>query len=223
MTVPSIASAVTKTSPWGAIASGASGVLGSLINIGQAKKQRKFQKEMASTAYQRDMEMWNKANAYNAPAAQMERLKEAGLNPNLIYGTGASGATGTTSTSMPKYQSTDTPVAQIQMPEVLSMLGQFVDIKGKTLSNDAQAISNQYIENQLIQESQGRSKTLTKHEIDLGQLKGQGGPYLQKQQQQVKSLEINNAIKNIMLQGFKTMPPALRAAMPLIQSIMGKM
>jgi len=28
-------------------------------------------------------------NAYNSPASQMERLKSAGLNPNLVYGNGA--------------------------------------------------------------------------------------------------------------------------------------
>lgn len=31
-------------------------------------------------------QMWNKMNQYNAPVSQMERYKEAGLNPNLIYG-----------------------------------------------------------------------------------------------------------------------------------------
>lgn len=30
--------------------------------------------------------MWNAANAYNDPSAQMARFKRAGLNPNLIYG-----------------------------------------------------------------------------------------------------------------------------------------
>lgn len=49
-------------------------------------------------------DMWNAQNAYNMPAAQMKRLKEAGLNPMLVYGSGshsftagsmsASGATG---------------------------------------------------------------------------------------------------------------------------------
>lgn len=29
---------------------------------------------------------WNRNNAYNSPAQQMQRFKEAGLNPNLIYG-----------------------------------------------------------------------------------------------------------------------------------------
>jgi hypothetical protein len=28
---------------------------------------------------------WNRQNAYNTPAQQMQRFKEAGLNPNLIY------------------------------------------------------------------------------------------------------------------------------------------
>lgn len=32
---------------------------------------------------------WNKQAAYNSPTAQMARLKEAGLNPNLVYGNGA--------------------------------------------------------------------------------------------------------------------------------------
>jgi len=30
--------------------------------------------------------MWNATNEYNKPVNQMERFKEAGLNPNLIYG-----------------------------------------------------------------------------------------------------------------------------------------
>lgn len=35
------------------------------------------------------LEDWNNQNAYNSPTAQMERLKAAGLNPNLVYGKGA--------------------------------------------------------------------------------------------------------------------------------------
>lgn len=32
---------------------------------------------------------WNMQNEYNSPEQQMARLKEAGLNPNLVYGNGA--------------------------------------------------------------------------------------------------------------------------------------
>lgn len=35
------------------------------------------------------MSDWNRNNAYNSPLQQMQRLREAGLNPNLVYGKGA--------------------------------------------------------------------------------------------------------------------------------------
>jgi hypothetical protein len=59
--------------------------------------------KMAKYQYSQEMDMWNKANAYNAPSAQMDRLKQAGLNPNLIYGNG-SAATGQTANQLPRYQ-----------------------------------------------------------------------------------------------------------------------
>lgn len=56
---------------------------------------------LAEYAYNKDLEMWSRNNTYNAPQQQMTRLKEAGLNPNLIYGNGSS--PGNTSAQMPKY------------------------------------------------------------------------------------------------------------------------
>jgi hypothetical protein len=40
--------------------------------------------------YNRDynLKLWNMQNAYNTPSAQMSRYLSAGLNPNLIYGSG---------------------------------------------------------------------------------------------------------------------------------------
>lgn len=38
--------------------------------------------------FKRMNEMQDKMNAYNAPVAQMARLREAGLNPNLVYANG---------------------------------------------------------------------------------------------------------------------------------------
>lgn len=40
-----------------------------------------------------NIDLWNMQNEYNTPAAQMQRYKDAGLNPNLIYGSG-SGSSG---------------------------------------------------------------------------------------------------------------------------------
>ena len=51
-----------------------------------AEMQNKWNRENAEYVYQKDLEQWNRENEYNSPAAQMQRYKEAGLNPNLIYG-----------------------------------------------------------------------------------------------------------------------------------------
>lgn len=59
----------------------------SLLNNYEAKKQTK-------KAYERDLAFWNMQNEYNSPVNQMARLREAGLNPNLIYGQVNSGNSG---------------------------------------------------------------------------------------------------------------------------------
>ncbi|AXL14930.1 DNA pilot protein [Microviridae sp.] len=48
----------------------------------------------AKKANERNIENWHMANAYNHPSQQMARLQEAGLNPNMIYGTSPSSAVG---------------------------------------------------------------------------------------------------------------------------------
>lgn len=58
-------------------------------------------RSLAEYQYSKDLEMWNKGNLYNSPSAQMARLKEAGLNPNMMYG--SSGAT-QPAVNLPKYQ-----------------------------------------------------------------------------------------------------------------------
>lgn len=44
-----------------------------------------------------NVEQWERNNAYNTPAQQMLRLKQAGLNPDLMYGQNAGGAAGNSS------------------------------------------------------------------------------------------------------------------------------
>jgi len=52
-------------------------------------------KRAATVAFKRQKELFDYQNAYNTPAKQMERLKQAGLNPALMYGQGNTGnATG---------------------------------------------------------------------------------------------------------------------------------
>jgi len=57
-------------------------------------QSQQFSKKMYERQYNDALAFWDKQNAYNSPASQMGRFKEAGLNPNLIYGQGNSGPAG---------------------------------------------------------------------------------------------------------------------------------
>lgn len=74
------------------IAAGA-GLLGQGIGAYSAgrmnKRAERFARESYNTQRKDALSDWAMQNAYNDPSAQMARLKAAGLNPNLVYGTGA--------------------------------------------------------------------------------------------------------------------------------------
>lgn len=79
-------------------------LIGGLFSVGQNKKNREFEREEAEKqrAWNEKMfnetnawnlEMWNKENEYNTPTAQVQRLRDAGLNP-LYYGLDGTGNAG---------------------------------------------------------------------------------------------------------------------------------
>lgn len=83
-----------------AISAGAS-MLNNAVSNAQSKKlmQKQFH-------YQK--KMWQMENEYNKPINQMARLQEAGLNPNLVYGSGATATGGDMgSVSQPSVKSLD--------------------------------------------------------------------------------------------------------------------
>lgn len=92
-------------------------------------------KELADYQYSQDLEQWNRANQYNSPIAQMERLKAAGLNPNLVYGKGISAA-GNTATQLPKYNSPTAKFEQPPLTGVGTMLSQYQDYQVRQAQTD---------------------------------------------------------------------------------------
>lgn len=83
----------------GSLGSAAIGDIGSLISSGKANEnaiymqriQNNFNKQQATTSWKRAVDMWNRQNVYNSPKEQMNRLLQANLNPNLMYGQGSVG------------------------------------------------------------------------------------------------------------------------------------
>ena len=90
----------------GSAISAGSGLAGSIIaGVYNRKRQRESQ--------QWAEDMWNKQNTYNLPINQMARLKEAGINPNLAFGSAAS-AMGSNVPSPPRYSDSPDYGAPIQ-------------------------------------------------------------------------------------------------------------
>lgn len=81
-------------------------VIGSAVNANAQKDINEQNIAWAMQNYKMSREdaiaFWQMENDYNSPSAQMGRLKDAGLNPHLVYGSGATATGG--SISSPQYQ-----------------------------------------------------------------------------------------------------------------------
>jgi hypothetical protein len=83
-----------------------------------------YNMESAKYAFDRNVDMWKMQNEYNTPEAQMQRFKDAGLNPHLMYGQGTAGnASGAPSMETAKYNDVRADYNQVpavQLPDVIS-------------------------------------------------------------------------------------------------------
>ncbi|MBS7359848.1 MAG: hypothetical protein KIG53_04490 [Oscillospiraceae bacterium] len=77
----------------GALLNAGLGVVGNFLGNNQAEKNQQKQNEFNALEAQKTRDwqekMWNLNNEYNTPLAQVNRIREAQLNPNLVYGTGS--------------------------------------------------------------------------------------------------------------------------------------
>ena len=91
---------------FGSLASAGGSLVGSIANGlfggAQFRRQLEANKELARYQFDLNRQQWQAENEYNSPKAQMQRLKEAGLNPNLVYGNGS--VSGNTTTAGPRYE-----------------------------------------------------------------------------------------------------------------------
>lgn len=102
---------------------------------------------LAQDAWNKSVEMWDKTNAYNSPKAQMARFKEAGLNPNLIYG-----QMGSTTASPIEYKRSD-------FSSVLGNAIKSQQVKNMDAQNKNLAVQNALIMQQ-TRESEERQKNI---------------------------------------------------------------
>jgi len=181
---------------------------GALISTGGSALANAFQnagnKRQSSYQNRKTIQFWRMQNEYNSPTAQMARLKEAGLNPNLIYGGSPGQATG----------NADRPgsatKADIKVDNPLSEITRFADIKQRNAQTDNLKEQNDLIRKEGLLKNAQTIKVLgegssarTKAIIDKTLM----GTSIQLQKENLRNIEqgtiermINNTIKSQSIQ-----------------------
>lgn len=114
MLIPAALVAAAAISGGASMASSAANVVGAKASQDRANKQ--------------NVAFWDMQNKYNHPSAQMERLRSAGLNPNLVYGQGGgSQQVGDISASKAADFKTENPMSEI---------GKYSELKSTEINNN---------------------------------------------------------------------------------------
>lgn len=137
--------------PISAIIGGVSSIFGSGLSYKGQKEANKTNIELAQQGRQHDIDMWERQNAYNTPEMQMQRLREAGLNPNLMYGSGQA-STGNADAPKPAHvATTSNELASFNANNAIQMLGAYQDwqvkkaqIKNINAETEAKQYANTY-------------------------------------------------------------------------------
>jgi len=83
--------------PIAEVVGAATTIAGGAMNMQASSKTnlrtRQHNEHMFNKQADHNLKLWNMQNEYNSPKQQMKRLKEAGLNPSMIYGQGNAGQT----------------------------------------------------------------------------------------------------------------------------------
>jgi hypothetical protein len=100
------------------------GIIGAAGSIGSSLLGNRGAKRRQEAADRQNIKFWQMQNAYNTPKQQMQRLKDAGLNPALIYGTSANtGVAGSVAPSKPApYNVKDPTPSALQSAMIISQV-----------------------------------------------------------------------------------------------------
>lgn len=201
-------------------------VVGSVLSSIDNSKNRKETARQNELDRQFQLDMWNRTNDYNSPIKQMERLKAGGLNPNLVYGNGA------TTTANNVTPTSSKPLPAPNTGQVLqSAIMQIADLQQKSHQNDliasqifnnglmsekitqdtnkAVATTNESLfksrnlelENQMSQFEFGKQKELRQVSID-GQIQLAKKTMLQNKEAEINMLTLNKRNQQILLESY---------------------
>ncbi len=131
------------TAAAGAAASAGTQLFGQAIGAAsqffQNRQSQNWSRDMYKRQYADNIAFWEKQNKYNSPSAQMQRFRDAGLNPALMYGGSVGGAAGNAS----PIKTPDVQKAQFNTPNFsglatsgLTYINQLYDLEIKQAQSD---------------------------------------------------------------------------------------
>jgi hypothetical protein len=179
-----------------ALAGLAGGIGPGLFSLGSDLLSNTGAKKRQNLANKQNVEFWNMQNAYNTPKAQMGRLKDAGLNPNLIYGSNANtGVAGSIAPSKASPYNVQNPV-----PLQTMLLGaQIKNLNSVTEKNNAETKKTLGLTPSLIGRSEKQLQIDTEKAFQEGIKSGQ----IKEQQVSITKSLVNKAMLDFENQSFR--------------------
>lgn len=116
------------------------GPVGGLIgSLGSSLLGNRGAKRRQQLADQQNIRFWKMQNEYNLPVNQMKRLQDAGLNPNLIYGSGSAntGVAGSVAPSKPAPYNIKDPTPSMLSTALIQ--AQIANVNSVTRKNNEEA------------------------------------------------------------------------------------
>lgn len=159
--------------------------------------QKDAQKELMNHQFELNQRQWAAENEYNSPGAQMQRLKSAGLNPNLVYGSGA--VTGNTTTQGPRAQYTHVDRNQAKFENLAQIAERVQSLRSMRANASSQeALANLYGQ-------KAATEKLARNAMELDIIKKQFDNYItgQTYQNSIESskLGLENLRHDILIKG----------------------
>lgn len=160
------------------ILNGAVANLAQAANIASVNKTNRSDKWFAKEMYWEQradaLRDWNMQNDYNSPQSQMQRLRDAGLNPNLVYGKGADTIAGpirSSTASTPQARPPQIDLGAMQANNQMQLMAGY-DIKLKEAQTDNLKAQNNVALQEAINKAAQTAGILTGNEaakFNLGQ------------------------------------------------------
>lgn len=182
---------------WSTIASAGAGMLGGIFNSFSQDKANKAQLEFARQQFATQVGMYNQGlefnkaeaerarqyntsmlqyqNAYNSPAQQIQRMKAAGLNPDLMYGNGQLGASSASGNGSPAATAPGAPSGTSVNPQSLRvgdaiMNALSIERQKAEIDNIKQNTANSGTQNKILQTEASFLAAIRQNDVTLQEL-----------------------------------------------------